>query len=71
MIITDLAYVWSLLLLCSSLLLHLVALVVVVRSAGSCHDDPAVPPLISVLGESLTVLTLSSHLLQAPGSSTS
>ena len=51
MILTEISYVWSLLLLSASLLLNLVALVVVVRSAGSCLSDPTVPPLISVLGE--------------------
>ena len=49
--LTEMEHIWSLLLLCSSLLLNLVALVVLVRWAGSCHSDPVVPPLISVTGE--------------------
>lgn len=51
--LTELEQIWSLLLLSCSLLLNLVALVVLVRWAGSCHSDPAVPPLISVTGCSL------------------
>ena len=49
--LTELEQIWSLLLLSCSLLLNLVALVVLVRWAGSCHSDPAVPPLISVTGQ--------------------
>ena len=49
--LTELEHIWSLLLLSSSLLLNLAALVLLVRWAGSCHSDPAVPPLISVTGE--------------------
>ena len=49
--LTELTYIWSLLLLSSSFLLNTLALLVVLRSAGSCVSDPTVPPLISVLGE--------------------
>ena len=62
--LTELEQIWSLLLLSCSLLLNLVALVVLVRWAGSCHSDPAVPPLISVTGQPhLTPHTSHPHIL--------
>ena len=62
--ISELEHIWSLLMLCSSLLLNLVALVVLVRWAGSCHSDPAVPPLISVTGQPhASHLQLTPHIL--------
>ena len=45
-------YVWSFLLLPSSLVLNLAAFILVLRSAGTCYKDPIVPPILSLLGES-------------------
>ena len=49
-------YIWSLLLLPSSLVLNLAAFFLILTSASSCYKDPTVPPFLSLLGENTSKL---------------
>jgi len=49
-ILERIDFIWNLILLPSTVILNVSAFVLILKNAGSCYNDPIVPPLLSVTG---------------------
>ena len=50
-ILERIDFIWNLILLPSTVILNVSAFVLILKNAGSCYNDPIVPPLLSVTGK--------------------